>query len=305
MTLDTSAVRGFNYQPSYSAHLQYTWTHFDPEVWAREVPYARRFGSNVLRLWLTWSAWLVLEDELLERFDRALGILDANGLRAMPVLFNRWNDALYPAGMVTERDLLQSDYGFAKFRPYVDAMAQCFSSDERIACWDLCNEPQAPNCFGGVNDREIVWLQTVAERVRRCSDIPITIGTMAGDNVRIYAPVADILSFHPYPREIGQMEGACQTHLALAAEYGKPLLATETCCGALDDQERGALAKDNLETLERHGIGWVAWQLVSGKFTTGSRERTDCNAVRPHEGYMPFVLPDGSTRPGHEWLERS
>ena len=96
----------------------------------------------------------------------------------------------------------------------------------------------------------------------------------------------------------------CEEHLAIAAEFGKPLIATETCCGSLDDAERGALARDNIETLERFGIGWQAWQLVSGRFVTGSRERTDSNAVRPKEGYMPFVMPGGTTRPHHEWLER-
>ncbi len=304
MAIDPAAVRGFNYQPSYSAHLQYTWTHFDEAVWRREVPWSLRFGSNMLRLWLTWSAWLVLEDELLDRFETALSILDEHGLKAMPVLFNRWNDAQYPAGMVTDQDLLQSDFRFAKFDAYVDALGRRFGADPRIGIWDLCNEPQAPRGQGEVPLREAIWLTTVADRLRRHTDTPLTVGTMSGDNVRLFAPCADILSFHPYPRQPGQMDAACREHLALAATYGKPLLATETCCGALDDRERGDLARENITTLESHGIGWLAWQLAAGKFTTGSRERTDSNAVRPGEGYMPFVLADGSTRPCHAWLER-
>ncbi len=304
MNVDWSTIRGFNYQPSYSPHLLYTWTAFDAAVWRREVGWSCRFGANTLRLWLDWSVWLVLEERLLAVFDLALDGLAEHGLRAMPVLFNRWNDPRYPAGLVTERDLLQSDYRFAKFDAYVDALGERFGDDPRILCWDLCNEPQAPWGPGDLAAREVVWLATVADRLRRHTALPLTIGTMTGDNVRAFAPFVDVISFHPYPQAAGQMDGLCRDHLALAASYGKPLVCTETCCGALDDHERGALARENLETLEAHGLGWLAWQLVAGRFVTGSRERTDSNAVRPGEGYMPFVLADGTTRPGHEWLER-
>jgi len=100
------------------------------------------------------------------------------------------------------------------------------------------------------------------------------------------------------------MDKPCRDHLEIAEAFGKPLICTETCCGSFDDQERGALAKDNIETLERHKIGWVAWVLCEGKFISTNRACVDSNAVRPNEGYMPFILKDGKTRPGHEWLER-
>ncbi len=303
MDHDWSKLCGFNYMPSYSAHLQYTWTHFQPEVWEREVPWALRFGSNCLRLWLDWSAFLAVGDAKLDALDRALCILDANGLKAMPVLFNRWTDQLYPAGGVPNEVLLRADYGFRAFRPYVEALADRFGKDERILCWDLCNEPQAPWEAVDVNLKEFAWLAWASNQLRQRATQPITIGTMFTDNVRLYAPLVDVISFHPYTRKLGEMTVQCEAHLAIAAEYGKPLIATECCVGSLDDYERGLLAKDSIETLERFGIGWQAWQMVSGRFVTGSRERTDCNATRPWEGYMPFVLLDGTTRPYHEWLE--
>jgi hypothetical protein len=79
----------------------------------------------------------------------------------------------------------------------------------------------------------------------------------------------------------------CADHLALTARFGKPLICAETCCDSLDDRERGALARDGIETLERRGIGW---RLCEGAFVTGRRGKTGSNAVRPNEGYMPFVL---------------
>ncbi len=93
----------------------------------------------------------------------------------MPVLFNRWNDAQYPAGMVTDQDLLQSDFRFAKFDAYVDALGRRFGADPRIGIWDLCNEPQAPRGQGEVPLREAIWLTTVADRLRRHTDTPLTV----------------------------------------------------------------------------------------------------------------------------------
>jgi len=295
-------LRGFNYQPGYSAQLQYTWTHFDSTYWEREVPWALRFGTNTLRVWLDWGAYLAIGDTLYEHLDRALIVLDRAGIRMVPVLFNRWTDPRFPAGGIADQDLRSGLPAFAKFFPYVDGLLERFGDDSRIALWDLCNEPQAPGPTPEVALHEVRWLATLAERVRRRSTIPVTIGTMVGDNVATFAPLVDVISFHPYPKTADGMEPLCREHLALAEQFGKPLLCTETCVGSLDDHERGTMAQAHLEMLEQYDIGWLAWQLVTGPFVTGSRNRTDSNAVRPGEGYMPFLLENGATRPGHEWL---
>jgi endo-1,4-beta-mannosidase len=298
-------IKGFNYQPSYSSCLQYTWTHFDRAAWEREVPYATRFGSTVLRIWLDWSAYLARGEAMVDNVASALDILGRSGLQMMPVLFNRWVDRRYPAGGISNEDLTHSDYAFDKFWPYVDALVGRLGQDQRIVMWDLCNEPQTPREQPEISLREAVWLTAMADRVRHHRPrAPITIGAMTYDHVVTLASLVDVISFHPYAGSGAEMDKMCRDHLDIARNYDKPLLCTETCKGSLDDQERGALARACIETLEQHGVGWLAWQMVSGRFVTGSRERTDSNAVRPNEGYMPFVLPDGSTRPGHEWLER-
>ncbi len=302
MSSQWSAIRGFNYQPSHSSHLQYTWTNFSAACWEREVPWALRFGSNTLRVWLDWSAWLAIGEEMLDHLEEALVILDKHHLRMIPVLFNRWTDARFPAGGIADQDLRSGSCD--KFYPYIDALTGRFGGDSRIVLWDLANEPQAPGPNPEMAFLELRWLCAMAARLRINSRIPLTIGTMTGENVATYAPLVDVISFHPYTRLKDEMEARCEEHLLLAAQLGKPLLCTETCIGSLDDEERGRLAHDALTTLERYQIGWLAWQLVSGEFVTGSRERTDNNAVRPGEGFMPFVLENGATRPGHEWLVR-
>jgi hypothetical protein len=300
--IDYSAIRGFNYMPSYSPHLQYTWTNFDRKAWETEIPYALRFGSNMLRIWLDWTAYLVIGSKMFDNIDRSLEIMDRSGLKAMLVLFNRWNDPQYPAGGIFNEDIYYPyELGFKPFYPYIDELMERFGNDRRVAIWDLCNEPIVLKQDDP--SREYFWLSAVNDRVRKKTTIPITIGTMTYDYLRPYAPLVDVISFHPYPHKIGEMEVLCKDHSAIADEFSKPLICTETCCGSLNDKERADLARDNIETLEKYKIGWMAWQLVSGKFVTGSREKTDSNSVRPGEGYMPWIMPDGKTRPYHEWLE--
>ena len=108
----------------------------------------------------------------------------------MPVLFNRWNNVALPMGMVADRDIATGGYGFEKFEPYVQGLMNRFGNDDRVAVWDLCNEPQAPRLGADLNFREILWLSRVADWVRQSSDKPITVGTGKNDNVRVYAPLA-------------------------------------------------------------------------------------------------------------------
>ena len=306
MHTNTCNIRGFNYIPGYAGTLQTIWTLFDAGVWERDVQHSLRFGTNTLRVWLDWQAWLADGGRFVENLSTALSILDEHGVKMMPVLFNRWNDANYPMGMVTDRDLQRTDYTFRKFDPYLNALMGYFADDERICLWDLCNEPQAPREVSKqVNLKEYAWLSSVADTVRRSSHTPLTIGTMIDESVSLYAPLVDILSFHPYTNYPGHMEELCQTHLAIAQHFHKPLICTESCRGSFDDQERGNQALDDVETLTRHGIGWTLWHFCEGRFITACRERVDSNSLHPNQGFMPFILADGSTRPGHEWLETS
>ena len=299
---DFEAIRGFNYQPGYAGSLQMVWTAFDREVWEREIAWSKRFRTNMLRVWLDWHAWIAIGDKLFDHLETALAIAEKNGIRLMPVLFNRWNDCRLPMGMVCERDL-QGNYGFSAFRPYVEGLMRRFGTDPRVAIWDLCNEPQAPGMAAEQNFREAVWLSHIAQWVRENSDRPITIGTMTNDFVRIYAPLVDVISFHPYTVKPDEMDQFCSDHLAIAADYRKPLLCTECCKGSFDDRERGEQARRDVESMQRHRVGWLLWQLVESRFITGSKERADGNSMHPNQGYMPFILKDGTTRPGHEWLE--
>lgn len=299
--VDYARIRGFNYMPGYAGSLQMIWTAFDRRAWEREVAWSKRFRTNMLRVWLDWHAWIAIGDRMLDALDQALEVFADNEIYMMPVLFNRWNDYALPMGMVADRDLFTVSHNYAKFEPYVAALMDRFGKDDRIGIWDLCNEPEAPR--GDYALQEMVWLLHVAEWVRQSTSRPITVGTTQYQWVRVYAPLVDVISFHPYTMKPGEMDTLCRDHKAIASEYGKPLICTEACKGSFDDHERGRQARDDIQAMNRHGVGWLVWQLSAGNFITGSRERADGNSLQPGQGFMPFILQDGTTRPGHEWLE--
>jgi len=147
------------------------WTHFDRDVWEREVAWSKRFGTNMLRVWLDWHAWAALADGMFDVLERALDVLAANDIRMMPVLFNRWNDAALPMGMVADRDIATGGYGFEKFEPYVRGLMERFGDDDHVAIWDLCNEPQAPRLDADLSFREVMWLSRIADWLRQSSEL--------------------------------------------------------------------------------------------------------------------------------------
>jgi hypothetical protein len=76
-----------------------------------------------------------------------------------------------------------------------------------------------------------------------------------------------------------------------AKKLGKPMICTECCWGAMDDDaERARIVRANLQALKQYGIGFFPHAL----WTSGVADL--------HKGglYMPFILEDGSLRPGHE-----
>lgn len=71
---DFTHLRGFNYAPSYGSSGLDLWQRFDPAVVSLE---------------LSRDAFTRDPGVVVGNFEIALRIADSNGLRVMPVLFNR------------------------------------------------------------------------------------------------------------------------------------------------------------------------------------------------------------------------
>lgn len=330
MSTDWSQVKGFNWIPSWAALLYEAWTRFDADQAGRELAAALQYGANTLRVWWDWQAWRLRPGEALRAFEAALDVAADLGLAVMPTLINRWVDGLYPAGGVALDHFAPPQADWTIFYDYVDEVVGRWASDERIIAWDICNEPLqwtvpvrpvadddgSLRCVLGdssrwgdpadpLQARETEFVMALCERARALDPAqPITVGTMTGDNVRIFEPYVDVISFHPYANTREDMARLCDENLSIARDAAKPLVATETCRGSVNDDRHVDMAMWSIEALEERGIGWLLWTLTAGRMVSTRPDWFHGNTPPGDSAYMPFALPDGSLRPAHDRLAR-
>ena len=141
-----SEIRGFNYQPSYGSTGFELWQYFDAAVIDIELGRGRTYfpGMNAVRWWLSVDSYLRNPQRFLDNFDQALHIAARHDVKVMPVLFNRWHNAALDYGGVYQdyfhpREVCTNRIGL--HREFVNAVVSEHAVDDRIFCWDLCNEP--------------------------------------------------------------------------------------------------------------------------------------------------------------------
>ena len=307
---DYSHVRGFNYQPSYGSHGLETWGDaFDAAVIKKELLLGRQYfpKMNTIRLWLSYDAFIRQPVKMPKRFHRIIDLSEELGVRFIPTLFNGWHSCPDFGGISVE---MLSYWGArdrfdGAFVPYLDAILKPHTDDERILLWDLCNEP-----FNSVRcdeSRKVVleWLERVRRKGKECGvGAPLTVGSVPSmDSIRMLEPMSDVITFHPYfawnawvttPQ---QFESALDEAVAFGKSVGKPMLATETGWGALDDQKRSEVLAVELGALAKRGLGFVAHLLHHTLVADGHRPEY---GPISGAGYMAFVEKDGSLRPHHD-----
>jgi hypothetical protein len=279
---------------------------------AQELNRGKRYfpGINALRLWLSYDAWVADPDEVEADFEAALALASERGLATMPVLFNRWHGG-WPdyGGIYVDHFVPELSRGRSAtwFQDYLDALVGTHADDSRVFCWDICNEPyyyavpldQVPDIAAA----ETAWLSGVYERCKAlgCS-APLTVGMIMSLGVAALAhvePISDILSFHPYwipPASKASFAEQLDAFVAFADATGKPLLASETCWGSLDDSARVANIRQTLGELADRGVGWLAYVLHHS--LVSDAHRPEYGPVKG-PGNLAFIEADGSLRPGH------
>ncbi len=303
---DYSSVRGFNYQPSYAAHGLDIWRRFDAPLIEKEIALGKKYfpAINTLRLWLAWDAFLADPVAIARHFDNMLAILQRYQLRAIVTLFNAWH-SIPDFGGVSGAQLGM----WQRFRPNVDrpfldflkAIVGKHAKDHRVLLWDLCNEPPKDPVF-------IAWLTWV---YHCCKDLgataPLCIGNMPTlDIVKATEPISDVLTWHPYwawntwRKKREDYIRFLDESVRYAAQVGKPLLATECCWGAADDQKRAEVIEFELTQLKKRSIGWTAHLLHDTLVADGHRSPWSHTAA----GYMAFIEANGTLRPHHEVFNR-
>jgi hypothetical protein len=316
-------VRGFNYSGSWGASGLDLWQHHDPGLMAIEVGRGVRYfpGWNVARWWLSHESFACDPGRFLADFEAGLALFDAHGISVIPVLFNRWRNSYCDFGGVWQDQLLREDEGFADiesdgglppwhtqpvFRRYLEAVVGEHRDDPRIYAWDLCNEPFFGRYMEHDDDpvlvAELRWLSWCAGVARRTGAVQATtIGNLGMLRaLELAEPICDLLTFHPYynpeHQSTEEFERDLDAIVAFAARSGKPLLATETVWGAIDDTERVRLLRYTLAELGKRDLGFVAHALHHSLVADlHSAEFGPVGAP----GRLEFIEADGSLRAGH------
>lgn len=314
--MELSAIHGFNYQPSYGSSGIELWRQFDPAIIEHELGLGKRYfpAMNAIRLWLSWDAFLRHPAHFAQNFETVLSIADLYDLKVMPVLFNRWHDKTLDYGGIYIDHFLPGVSWVQrpdKFDAFLAAIVGAHAVDERIFAWDLCNEPFSYGCspadIPDIVQAEYAWLESL---YRLCKQLgvtaPITVGIHALHGLpglRQIEPISDILSIHPYwtgdspPQPKATFEKLLDDYQAFANQVGKPLLATETCWGALDDTKRVEIIRYTLGELKKRGIGWLVYLLHHSLIADAHRPEF---GPLSDPGNLAFIEADGSLRPGHE-----
>jgi hypothetical protein len=299
-----SHIYGFNYQPSWGSNGLSVWGEkFDPKKYREELGAGKRHFPkfNAVRIWLSWSAYRKAPEPFIRNFQQAVDICGELDLLVIPVMFNRW-----PGGWdeVANLELLAPDFD-AVFGPYIRALVTPLKGDLRILAWDLCNEPYAQSPMP--DEVCMPWLFKIREAVKQGDRAAwVCIGNHDQRTTERSAPLQDILTPHIYlpsysseyreqakiPAPLPKNADGIDKVVELAKALRKPVICTECCWGAWDtgDAERVRYIRFNLQALKERGIGFMPHAL----WTSGVMDL--------HKGglNMPFILEDGSLRPGHE-----
>mgnify|MGYP001361030171 CR=1 FL=1 len=307
---DYSHVRGFNYQPSYGSHGLETWGDaFDISVVKKELLRGRQYfpKMNTIRLWLSYDAFIRQPDMMPKRFHSVIDLAEELGVRFIPTIFNGWHSCPDFGGISVE---MLGYWGAADrfadaFIPYLDAILKPHLEDDRILLWDLCNEPF--NSAGCDASKKVIleWLERVRRRCKECGvKAPLSVGSVPSmDAIRLLEPVSDVITFHPYfawnswVTSPEQFENFLDEAVTFGTSAGKPILATETGWGALDDKKRSEILAVELGALAKRGLGFVAHLLHHTLVADGHRPEY---GPISGAGYMAFVEKDGSLRPHHD-----
>jgi endo-1,4-beta-mannosidase len=153
-------ICGFNYLPRTAVNWTELWQRetFDAPVIDQELGWAQEAGYNQLRINLPFIVWQADRDGLLARIDQFLSIARRHDIRVMLTLmddcgFSGDEPFLGPqkapepgkhnsqAAASPGRDVICNRDMWPEVERYVRDIIRHFRTDDRIAIWDLYNEP--------------------------------------------------------------------------------------------------------------------------------------------------------------------
>lgn len=272
---ETGWLRGSNFNPSTAINQLESWQAetFDTVTIDRELGWAAAIGMNCMRNYLHHVAWEVDTQGFKERMSKYLEIADRHGIKTIFVFFDDcWNPdyqagkqpdpkpGVHNSGWVRDPgDLLYRDSTLMiLLEHYVKDVLLTFKDDQRIAMWDLYNEP---GNFGYGN-QSMPLLQKVFEwgwEIRPSQPLTVGVWNPKLTDLNVFQLAnSDIITYHNYngPEEH-------QAAIDSLKKYGRPLVCTEYMA-----RRNNSTFQNIMPILKQENIGAINWGLVAGKSNT-------------------------------------
>ncbi|OAT33129.1 hypothetical protein M976_00407 [Buttiauxella ferragutiae ATCC 51602] len=289
---------GFNYLPRTSVNWTEMWQAdtFDPQTIDQELGWARHHGYNALRTNLPFIVWEHDRDGLLNRIDTFLELAAKHQIQVMLTLmddcaFSGDEPFLGPqkpprpgvhnsqAAASPGRGIVMDPSRWPAVEAYIRDVIERFKHDERVAIWDLYNEPgnrgiNVSATESGEADIRIeeFALQLMINAFRWAREVgpsqPLTVAAWHLDiesNTLFRHPIdsaalqlSDIISYHAYVPANYQL-----TALHHLSQLNRPVLCTEWLARHMD-----CTFSEQLPLFAAYDAGCYQWGLVQGKTQT-------------------------------------
>jgi hypothetical protein len=270
-----SWLRGCNFIPSTAINQLEMWQAetFDPATIGRELRWADEIGMNCMRVYLHHLAWEIDKEGFKKRMNEYLEIADKNGIRTIFVFFDDCWNPVYQAGKQPDPKPGIHNSGWVRdpgellftkpeiitlLEEYVKDILTTFKDDNRIAMWDLYNEPGN----SGYGNKSMPLLEKVFQWGREVNPSqPLSCGVWSynlTDLNKFQLSHSDIITYHNYSDPENH-----QIMIDSLIRHNRPLVCTEYMA-----RKHNSLFINIMPMLKEQNIGAINWGLVAGKTNT-------------------------------------
>ena len=296
-------LKGVNYYPRGRPWKE-MWAAWDGPQVERELRLARgQLGINAVRVLLPYNvddtdtvSQEQVTAELLGELRETAQIAGSLNMRLIVTLFDFYEEFPPPGSAEEQRN-------FA----YLRTLLGNFVGDDRIAAWDLHNEPDHYKTWvHGDSASVLSWLGRMADEVHRITPNQlVTVGMGQYNNLWLPGPdgrrvidYSDMVSVHIYnagdaARQLDELRGHTAKPIMLE-EFGWP---TQLTCLAQDynEDQQARVYRDTLAAAQGRVAGVFAWTLRD--YDPGPTRRWDTR-----EEHYGLYRPDDSLKPAAQAL---
>ncbi len=295
-------LRGSNFNPSTAINQLETWQaeSFDTATINRELGWAEGIGMNVMRVYLHHVAWEVDKEGFKARMGKYLDIADSHGIKTVFVFFDDCWNPTYQAGKQPDpkpgvhnsgwvRDpgdlIFQDSTLINTLEAYVKDVLTTFKDDQRIAIWDLYNEP-GNSKYG---NKSMPLLKKVFEwgwEVRPSQPLSSGVWNLSlSDLNKFQVENSDIITYHNY-----ESPEKHQAAIDTLKRYNLPMVCTEYMA-----RRNNSLFTNIMPMLKENNIGAINWGLVAGKSNTKyAWDEPIADGSEPPLWFHEIFRPDGT-----------